>query len=85
VGNDSYPSVTNVGMNPTFGNNCRTIEAYLLDYHNDLLGQEVKIDFIHKLRNEIKFDNANDLVKQIFEDIRQARTILKVEAKVRDG
>ncbi len=85
VNNQLYPSVTNVGKNPTFGNNQRTIEAYLIDYHDDLYGCEVHIDFIHKLRNEIKFDNAEELVKQIFDDIRQTKTILKVEAIAKNG
>ena len=46
--NAVYPSVTNVGKNPTFGNNERTVEAYLLDFRDNLYEQEVKIDFIHK-------------------------------------
>jgi riboflavin kinase / FMN adenylyltransferase len=83
IDDKSYPSVTNVGMNPTFGNNERTIESYLIDYHDNLYDREVKIDFIYKLRDEIKFDNADDLIKQIFEDIRRTRTILKIETIAR--
>jgi riboflavin kinase/FMN adenylyltransferase len=85
VDNKSYPSVTNIGMNPTFGNTERTIEAYLLDYHDDLYGREVKINFIQKLRDEIRFDNADHLIKQIDEDIRRTRIILKVEAIAANG
>ena len=53
-----YPSVTNVGKNPTFDNTERTIEAFLLDFRDNLYEKEVKIDFIHKLRGEIKFNNV---------------------------
>ena len=78
--NQTYPSVTNVGMNPTFGNAERTIESYLIDYHSNLYEHEVKIDFVHRLRGEIKFESADELVKQIFEDIRQTRVILKLNS-----
>lgn len=76
---ESYPSVTNVGMNPTFNNTERTIESYLLDYHDNLYGRLVKIDFIHKLRNEIKFKDAQELTQQIARDIELARQALKDE------
>jgi riboflavin kinase / FMN adenylyltransferase len=80
VNNQTYPAVTNVGTNPTFGNNVLSIESYLIDYHDDLYEQEVKIDFIHRLRGERKFENAEELVKQIYEDIKQTRVILKVNS-----
>jgi riboflavin kinase / FMN adenylyltransferase len=80
VNDQTYPSVTNVGTDPTFGNNERTIESYLIDYHDNLYEQQVKIDFIHRLRGEKKFENAEELVKQIYEDIRQTKVILKVNS-----
>jgi riboflavin kinase/FMN adenylyltransferase len=73
----SYHSVTNVGTNPTFGNNEHSIEAYLLDFRDNLYEQEVKIDFIRKIRDEVKFSGPDELVKQIFKDIKQAREILR--------
>jgi riboflavin kinase / FMN adenylyltransferase len=77
-----YPSVTNVGTNPTFGANERTIEAFLLDYRDNLYEHEVKIDFVRKVRDEIKFDNVEDLKKQIASDITAARSILKSQDQV---
>ena len=77
--NCTYPSVTNVGTDPTFGDNERTIESYLLDYHDDLYGREVKIDFVHKIRGEIKFRDAAELRHQIEMDILSTRKILKNE------
>ena len=77
--NHTYPSVTNVGANPTFGNTERTIESFFLDYHDNLYGREVKIDFVHKLRGEIKFKDAAELTRQIELDILGAREILKLE------
>jgi len=73
----TFPSVTNVGKNPTFGEAERTVEAFLLDFHEDLYQHEVKIEFIHKLRNEIKFADSDELIKQIYQDIEDTRNVLK--------
>jgi riboflavin kinase/FMN adenylyltransferase len=72
-----YQSMTNIGRNPTFGKNERTIEAFLLDYSGDLYGHELSVDFVAKLRDEKKFNNADELKKQVAEDVRQGKTILK--------
>lgn len=76
VEDKTFHSVTNVGKNPTFGNPNRTIEAFLLDYNDNLYDRQVRIDFIHKLRDEIKFNDIEELKKRIAEDIQQARSIL---------
>ena len=85
VNDQTYPSITNVGMNPTFGNTERTIESYLIDFQNNLYEHEVRIEFIRKMRDEIKFENAGELARQIAEDIRQTRTILGIEATSKNG
>jgi riboflavin kinase/FMN adenylyltransferase len=72
-----YQSMTNIGQNPTFGNTERTIESYLIDYHGDLYGHEISVDFVAKLRDEKKFKSIDELKKQVAEDIRQGKTILK--------
>jgi riboflavin kinase/FMN adenylyltransferase len=71
-----YKSMTNIGQRPTFGDTERTVEVHILDYHNDLLGRELKIDIIKRLRGEKQFDTAQQLGKQIAEDIKQGRAIL---------
>ncbi len=72
-------------MNPTFGDTKRTIESYLIDLQDNLYDREVRIEFIHKLRDEIKFNNAEELSKQVFKDIKQAKAMLKVEATTNHG
>ncbi|MFC1870008.1 bifunctional riboflavin kinase/FAD synthetase [Chloroflexota bacterium] len=72
----AYKSMTNIGLNPTFGCNERTIEVYVLDYHRDLYGQELKIDIIDRVRDEKRFDTARQLEEQIAEDIKQGEAIL---------
>ncbi|MFC2072410.1 bifunctional riboflavin kinase/FAD synthetase [Chloroflexota bacterium] len=69
-------SVTNIGGRPTFGANGRTVEVYILDYHGDLYGRELKIDIIERLRGEKQFDSVEELKKQIAEDVKQGIAIL---------
>lgn len=72
-----YQSMTNIGQDPTFGPSERTVEAFLLDYHGDLYGHELRVDFVAKLRDEKKFDSVDELKEQIAEDVRQGKAILE--------
>jgi riboflavin kinase/FMN adenylyltransferase len=67
-----HRAVANVGFNPTFGENFLGVEAYLLDFHRDLYGQEVAIHFRDRIRDERKFRSADELVRQIEKDVRYA-------------
>ena len=72
----TYPSMTNIGNNPTFNGTERTAEVFLIDYQGDLYGRELKVDIIKRLRGEKKFKDARELKQQIAEDVEQGRTIL---------
>jgi len=72
----SVPGVANVGMNPTFGNNRRTIEAHLFDFSADLYGQRLQVNFLEHIREERKFPSVPELVRQIQEDADRARALL---------
>ena len=76
VDGKTYQSMTNIGRQPTFGGNQRTVEVYVLDYHGDLYGHELKIDIMERLRGEKKFDTIDKLKKQIAEDVKQGRAML---------
>ena len=80
-----FDSVTNIGTNPTFGKNKRTVESFLLDFHDDLYEREVRVDFVHRLRGEITFSDAEQLKKQITDDVQLARIILNSENEVSFG
>jgi riboflavin kinase/FMN adenylyltransferase len=75
----TYPSMTNIGQNPTFNDRKRAAEVYVVDYQSDLYGHELKIDFVERLRDEKKFDTVAELKKQIAEDVERGKAILNSE------
>lgn len=76
INSNNYQSMINIGKNPTFGLNKRTVEAYLMNYHGDLYGADLQLDIISRIRDEKKFDSTEELKKQVAEDIRQGKKIL---------
>ena len=76
----AYPSVTNIGRCPTFGNKECSVEVYLLDYNNNLYGRELTVDIVERLRDEKRFDSVEELKNQIAADIEQGRAILSPAA-----
>jgi riboflavin kinase/FMN adenylyltransferase len=76
VNGSVYPAMTNIGKNPTFGRNERTIEAFLLEYHGDLYGREIAVDVVARLRDEKKFKSAEELQRQMAEDVAQGKRVL---------
>lgn len=76
VDDQEIPGVANIGMNPTFSINRRTLEAHLFDFSGDLYGQRLTVKFVQHLRGERKFPSIEELVTQIQEDAKQARALL---------
>lgn len=81
INDKAYPSMTNIGRCPTFGDSERGVEVYVLDYHGDLYEHEMKIDIIERLRDEKKFDSAEELKQQIADDVKQGRAILDSQGR----
>jgi len=77
----AYQSMTNIGLSPTFGNNERTVEIYIVDYHGNLYGHEIKLDIVERLRDEKRFDTVDELKKQIAEDVKQGIAFLNSRGK----
>ncbi len=70
----TYAAATNVGTNPTFHDGDeRHVEAYLLDFEGDLYDQWVTLEFLHRLRNELKFESVEALVAEIERDVAATR------------
>jgi riboflavin kinase/FMN adenylyltransferase len=72
--------VANLGYQPTFGDNMHSIEAHILDFHEDMYDEVVTFEFVEKLRDEKKFSGAKELADQIRKDIEKAKESLS-EAK----
>lgn len=70
----TYNSVTNIGINPTFNmGQVVNIETHLLDFNRDIYGEEMRVAFLKKLRDEKKFSSVNDLIFQIESDVKTAK------------
>jgi riboflavin kinase/FMN adenylyltransferase len=63
-----FPSVTNVGVRPTFGGDRVTVETHLIDADEDLYGERLEIRFLARLRDEMRFTSAAELADQIARD-----------------
>ena len=69
--------MTNVGNNPTFNNNEGLfIETYILNYNNDLYDARIKLEFLKRIRDEIKFSNIEELKNQITKDVQWAKNYI---------
>jgi len=71
-----YTSITNIGFRPTFGENKLLIETHLFDFSDSVYGEEIKVEFYQRLRDEKKFDSVQELIAQIKTDIKDVKNIL---------
>lgn len=77
-GGKNYPSVTNIGIKPTFGKNQFGIETHLLNFNKPLYGEKIRLYFIKRLRDEKKFSTGTQLSTQIKKDITRAKQYEKI-------
>ena len=71
--------MTNVGFNPTFEDvKQKTVETHILDFNQDIYGKKIEVFFLKKIRNEIKFENVNQLMEQIKRDMGETRKYLGI-------
>jgi riboflavin kinase/FMN adenylyltransferase len=72
-----YGGVSNIGYNPTFGENKLVAETHIFDFNSDIYGHPIKINLLRYLRGEKKFDRIEELIAQIRLDIVTARQVLR--------
>ena len=77
IDDQTYDGLTNMGYNPTFGNNKFSVETHILDFSGDLLGKTIRVNFVERLRDEKAFKTTKDLADQIGQDVSQARELFK--------
>jgi riboflavin kinase / FMN adenylyltransferase len=76
-----FPSATNVGTRPTFGEGDKMVETHLLKYRGDLHGKEIKVEFVQKLRDERRFPSRDELKAQIARDVQEVAAIFAKDLK----
>ncbi len=65
-----HKSLTNVGENPTFGDiDSFSIETHLLNFDEDIYGENIEVEFVRFMRDEVKFTSVDNLIEQVNKDI----------------
>ncbi|MHB8655419.1 MAG: bifunctional riboflavin kinase/FAD synthetase [Terriglobia bacterium] len=72
LGSTQHESVTNVGYKPTFGKHQLTVESFLLNFTTEGEISEMEVEYLHRLRDEMKFPDPVTLKTQIQKDVRRA-------------
>ncbi len=72
-----YPSVTNIGLRPSFENEDFRSETCILGFSGNLYGRQIEVRLLEYLRNEIKFDSIEELSEQIHGDARVSEEIFR--------
>lgn len=72
----TFPGALHLGPRPTFQGSPPSIELHLLDFDGDLYGEEVRVDFVKRLRKVRPFDSPEALVRQMRDDVAEARRVL---------
>ena len=63
-----YKGMCNIGYNPTFANPNLSVEVNIFDFDQDIYGQNIKVIFENYIRSEVKFDNVQELIRQLGRD-----------------
>lgn len=74
---NTYKGMLNIGYRPTVGGKSKTIEVNIFDFNEDIYGENITIDFVDRIRDELKFEDVDALKKQLAKDKEKAKTLLK--------
>jgi len=80
AGAGALPAVASLGTRPTVGGVELLLEAHLFDFDGDLYGRRLEVEFVRKLREELRFDSIGALQEQIHRDAAEARAIHETES-----
>jgi riboflavin kinase/FMN adenylyltransferase len=75
----TYAGVTNVGSNPTVGGITTGVETHLIGFSGDVYGEKLRVEFVARLRDEMKFDGLGALRARIALDAKTAAELLKIQ------
>jgi len=68
VNNQTFKGMLYVGTRPTFDMLETTVEIHILDFNEVIYNYEISFQILHKIRDEIKFDNTKSLIQQLHQD-----------------
>lgn len=76
---EHLPAAISVGTNPTFGDETRSVEAFVLDHDADLYGRKVTVSFIDHIRGQETYNGLDELVTAIERDVTATRRLVPRE------
>ncbi|MHB8914457.1 MAG: bifunctional riboflavin kinase/FAD synthetase [Thiobacillus sp.] len=82
LGTESLPGVASLGVRPTIkgAGAAPVLEVHIFDFNDEIYGHRVRVDFLHKLRDEAKYPDLPSLVAQISRDVDNAKHFMKQKA-----
>ena len=79
VKNKIFDGMLNIGVRPTVNGSNNTIEVHLFDFSEDIYGEQIRVYFYHRIRDEKKFNSLEELKHQLDEDRETAQRLLATE------
>jgi riboflavin kinase/FMN adenylyltransferase len=76
IATQALNAVASLGTRPTVDGTDMLLEVHVFDFDEDLYEQEIDVEFVAKLRDEVKFDSLDALIAQMKVDAAQARDLL---------
>jgi len=77
INGELHKGMMNIGTRPTFDGSLRTLEVHLFNFDKEIYGKEVQVRFFGRIRDEEKFSGVDVLIKQLKEDEKQAKELLR--------
>lgn len=79
IDNQRYYGVTNVGVRPTVeSTEVKNIETFILDFDRDCYGKPIKVEFIFRVRDEMRFESIDELKEQIQKDVLTVKSYFNI-------
>ena len=75
-----YGGASNIGHNPTFKDKQFSFETHILDFDSILVGKTIRVHFVKRMRDEMKFSSVKELSRQLKIDIEEIRSILEKQS-----
>jgi riboflavin kinase / FMN adenylyltransferase len=77
LGTRRLAAAISVGTKPTFEGRERAVEPYILDFDEDIYGDEIGVEFAERLRGQLRFERVQDLIAEIDRDVQRTRQLLR--------